>query len=155
MSYPTPSLPSYHTHASYSLVAHHPWACSSPIHQNQPFLWRSGNLTSLAFLYTTHARAVDGNHQFLCFFTLPSPLRCRRAEGSGRDKMSHLLFSVLEGSFLTSERGPVLVFCLCGLRAPYLFVSVPLHSRTKYRFHVRVQGLDPVLHGPAIQMDSK
>jgi hypothetical protein len=102
--HPTPSLSSYHTHASYSLVAHHPWACSSPIHQKQSFLWRSGNLTSFAFLSTTHPRAVDGNHQFLCFFALPSPLRCRR------DKMLHLLFSVLEGSFLTSERGPVLVF---------------------------------------------
>ena len=97
----------------------------------------------------TH-RAVDGNHQFLRFFALPSPLRCRRAEGSGRDRMPHLPFSVLEGSFLTSERSLVLVFCPCGPRAPYLFVSASLHSRTKYRFHVRVQGLDPVLHGSAI-----
>lgn len=128
MSYPTPS---YRTHAPYSLVAHHPWAFSSPIHQKQLFLWRSGNLTSLAFLSTTHGRAVDGNHQFLCFFALPSPLRCRRVEGSGRDKMLHLFFSVLEGSFLTSERGPLLVFCLCGPRAPYLFVSLSLHSRKK------------------------
>lgn len=83
------------------------------------------------------------------------PLRCRGAEGSGRERITRLLFSVLEGSLLTSERGPVLVFCLCGPRAPYLFVSVSLHSRKKYRFHVRVQGLDPVPHGPAIQMGSK
>jgi len=63
--------------------------------------------------------------------------------------MPHLLFSVVEGIFLTSE-GPILVFCLCGPRAPYLFVFVSWHSRTKYRFYVRVQGLDPVFNGPAI-----
>src|SRR6266851_5832947 len=31
------------------------------------------NLTSLAFLYTTHARAVDGNHQFPALLSPASP----------------------------------------------------------------------------------
>jgi hypothetical protein len=64
------------------------------------------NLTSLAFPYTTHERAVDGNHHFPVLLRPPLPIRCRRAEGNNRERMPHRLLSVLEGSLLTSEHGP-------------------------------------------------
>lgn len=112
MSYPTPSFCPFTTRTR-TLLARRSSLLGLLIADSSekavPVAFREPHFSCVP-LHDPCVCAVDGNHQSLCFFALPSPLRCRRAEGSDRDKMPHLLFSVLEGSFLTSERGPLLVF---------------------------------------------
>jgi hypothetical protein len=112
------------------------------------------NLTSLAFPSTTHARAVDGNHHcpaLLCPGCTFSVLGRREVV---RERMPHRLFSVLEGSLLTSEQGPI--SCLLTLRSQS---ALPLNEGTHcilgrnnasiYVF--RRSGTRPWLHGLAVQ----
>jgi hypothetical protein len=69
------------------------------------------NLTSLAFLPTTHACAVDGNHHCAALLALPA-YSLSWGGGNSRERMPHRLFSVLEGSLLTSEQGSISLLTL-------------------------------------------
>jgi hypothetical protein len=111
------------------------------------------NLTSLAFLPTTHARAVDGNHHcpaLLCPGCIFSVLGRREVV---RERLPHRLFSVLEGSLLTSEQGPISLLTLRSQSAlPLNEGTHCILRRNNASIYVfRRSGTRPWLHGLAVQ----
>lgn len=111
------------------------------------------NLTSLAFLPTTHARAVDGNHHcptLLCPGCTFSVVGRREVV---RERIPHRLFSVLEGSLLTSEQGPISLLTLRSQSAlPLNEGTLCILGRNNASIYVfRRSGTRPWLHGLAVQ----
>lgn len=111
------------------------------------------NLTSLAFLPTTHARAVDGNHHcpaLLCPGCTFSVVGRREVV---RERMPHRLFSVLEGSLLTSKQGPISLLTLRSQSAlPLNEGTHCILGRNNASIYVfRRSGTRPWLHGLAVQ----
>jgi hypothetical protein len=111
------------------------------------------NLTSLAFLPTTHARAVDGNHHcpgLLCPGCTFSVVGRREVV---RERMPHRLFSVLEGSLLTSKQGPISFLTLRSQSAlPLNEGTHCILGRNNASIYVfRRSGTRPWLHGLAVQ----
>ena len=153
MSYPTPSLVSHRAHASYRAS----FITLGPAHRRFIKNSRSCGVQGTLLLLRSSARPtrvpLTGTISSCASLPCLPPSAVVGQKEVIRIECHIYLSPCWKGSFLTSERGPSLAFCLCGPRASYLFVSVSLHSWTKFRFHVRVRGLDPVLLGQTFPSD--
>lgn len=111
------------------------------------------NLTSLAFLPTTHARAVDGNHHCLALLCPGCTFSVVGRREVVRERMPHRLFSVLEGSLLTSKQSPISLLTLRSQSAlPLNEGTHCILGRNNASIYVfRRAGTRPWLHGLAVQ----
>lgn len=131
-------------------------ACPSPIYQKQLFLWRSSSNEPHFSCVPPHdprACAVDGNHHcpaLLCPGCTFSVVGRREVV---RERIPHRLFSVLEGSLLTSEQGPISLLTLRSQSAlPLNEGTLCVLGRNNASIYVfRRSGTRPWLHGLAVQ----